>query len=234
MTLQKQVQKRAEYVTQNADLGIVDEDSARNFSNNAQSTLGSLSRAPVARKSVSGNRYLQTASAAREEASAPAQQRTNASQSQLPANDSVAFGMNQFVQFPSSDGFAIMLDMTVEFELMPEKISKIFMLYGDLPAVVSKIIMPQILSISRMKGSDYKAREFIDGEGRQKFQEEMTAELVRVLGEKHILVRNAIQERDRPPRRGPGGDSRADPVRRRREGAGPHEQDPAGHGKAPR
>ena len=190
MTLQKQVQKRAEYVTQNADLGIVDEDSARNFSNYAQSTLGSLARAPVARKmAASGNRYLQTASAAREEAAAPA--RTNASQSQL-ANDSVAFGMNQFVQFPSSDGFAIMLDMTVEFELMPEKISKIFMLYGDLPAVVSKIIMPQILSISRMKGSDYKAREFIDGEGRQKFQEEMTAELVRVLGEKHILVRNAI------------------------------------------
>ena len=191
MTLQKQVQKRAEYVTQNADLGIVDEDSARNFSNYAQSTLGSLARAPVARKMASsGNRYLQSASAAREEAAAPA--RSNASQSQLPANDSVAFGMNQFVQFPSSDGFAIMLDMTVEFELMPEKISKIFMLYGDLPAVVSKIIMPQILSISRMKGSDYKAREFIDGEGRQKFQEEMTAELVRVLGEKHILVRNAI------------------------------------------
>ena len=196
MTLQKQVQKRAEYVTRNADLGIVDEDSARNkFSNYALSTLGtlgSLSRAPVARKSVSGNRYLQTASAAIEGAAMPAQQRASASQSQLPANDSVAFGMNQFVQFPSSDGFAIMLDMTVEFELMPEKISKIFMLYGDLPAVVSKIIMPQILSISRMKGSDYKAREFIDGEGRQKFQEEMTAELVRVLGEKHILVRNAI------------------------------------------
>lgn len=191
MTLQKQVQKRAEYVTQNADLGIVDEDSARNFSNYAQSTLGSLARAPVARK-VAAAGWSDRKMKVREEAAMPAQQRANASQSQLPANDSVAFGMNQFVQFPSSDGFAIMLDMTVEFELMPEKISKIFMLYGDLPAVVSKIIMPQILSISRMKGSDYKAREFIDGEGRQKFQEEMTAELVRVLGEKHILVRNAI------------------------------------------
>ncbi len=191
MTLQKQVQKRAEYVTQNADLGIVDEDSARNFSNYAQSTLGSLSRAPVARK-VAAAGWSDRKMKVREEAAMPAQQRASASQSQLPANDSVAFGMNQFVQFPSSDGFAIMLDMTVEFELMPEKISKIFMLYGDLPAVVSKIIMPQILSISRMKGSDYKAREFIDGEGRQKFQEEMTAELVRVLGEKHILVRNAI------------------------------------------
>jgi len=191
MTLQKQVQKRAEYVTQNADLGIVDEDSARNFSN---LSLNSLSRAPVVRKvasSRSEGKMRGAPAAAAYEASAPAPARANASQSQL-ANDSVAFGMNQFVQFPSSDGFAIMLDMTVEFELMPEKISKIFMLYGDLPAVVSKIIMPQILSISRMKGSDYKAREFIDGEGRQKFQEEMTAELVRVLGEKHILVRNAI------------------------------------------
>ena len=189
MTLQKQVQKRAEYVTQNADLGIVDEDSARN-----NFSLNSLSRAPAARKVAgdwSDRKTRGAPAAAAYEASAPAPARANASQSQL-ANDSVAFGMNQFVQFPSSDGFSIMLDMTVEFELMPEKISKIFMLYGDLPAVVSKIIMPQILSISRMKGSDYKAREFIDGEGRQKFQEEMTAELVRVLGEKHILVRNAI------------------------------------------
>ena len=109
-----------------------------------------------------------------------------------PVSESVAFGMSQFVQFPSSDGFAIMLDMTVEFELMPEHISRIYMLYGDLPAVVSKIILPQILSVSRMKGSGYKAREFIDGEGRQKFQKEMTDELVKILGEKKILVRNAI------------------------------------------
>ncbi len=218
MTLQKQVQKRAEYVTQNADLGIVDEDSARNFSNYAQSSLGSLSRAPVARK-VAAAGAVDRKMKVREEAAMPAQQRAPVVQSQLPANDSVAFGMNQFVQFPSSDGFAIMLDMTVEFELMPEKISKIFMLYGDLPAVVSKIIMPQILSISRMKGSDYKAREFIDGEGRQKFQEEMTAELVRVLGEKHILVRNAIVRHVEVP------EEILAPIQ---------SQDPAGHGKAPR
>ena len=79
----------------------------------------------------------------------------------LPASGpaaAVAFGMNQFVQFPSLDGFAIMLDMTVEFELLPENIARIYMLYGDLPAVVSKIILPQILSVSRMKGSGYKAR----------------------------------------------------------------------------
>lgn len=110
----------------------------------------------------------------------------------LPQSDAVAFGMDQFVQFPSIDGFSILIDMTVEFEILPSEISRVYMLYGDLPAVVGKIILPQILSVSRIKGSGYKAREFIDGEGRQKFQEEMTRELVSVLGEKHILVRNAI------------------------------------------
>ena len=112
--------------------------------------------------------------------------------SSLPQSDAVAFGMDQFVQFPSSDGFSILIDMTVEFEILPSEISRVYMLYGDLPAVVGKIILPQILSVSRIKGSGYKAREFIDGEGRQKFQEEMTRELVSVLGEKHILVRNEI------------------------------------------
>lgn len=177
-TLAKQVQKRAEYVTNNADLGIVDEDSARNFSNFSLSSLASPA-----------TEFQRGANAA---AKAKVQMNGGVPAQSLPASDSVAFGMNQFVQFPSSDGFAIMLDMTVEFELMPENISKIFMLYGDLPAVVSKILMPQILSISRMKGSDYKARDFIDGEGRQKFQQEMTEELVRVMKEKSIVVRNAI------------------------------------------
>ena len=186
LTLQKQVQKRAEYVTQNADLGIVDDSMARNFSQAISSLGSSVSRAPASRAeakaktagSMRGARYLPQAE--------------NAAVTAQPANDSVAFGMNQFVQFPSSDGFSIMLDMTVEFELLPENISRIFMLYGDLPAVVSKILMPQILSISRMKGSDYKARDFIDGEGRLKFQKEMTEELVRVMKEKYIVIRNAI------------------------------------------
>ena len=156
----------------------VDEDSARNFSNFSLSSLASPA-----------TEFQRGANAA---AKAKVQMNGGVPAQSLPASDSVAFGMNQFVQFPSSDGFAIMLDMTVEFELMPENISKIFMLYGDLPAVVSKILMPQILSISRMKGSDYKARDFIDGEGRQKFQQEMTEELVRVMKEKSIVVRNAI------------------------------------------
>jgi hypothetical protein len=102
------------------------------------------------------------------------------------------FVLNQFVGFPSRDGFEISLDMTVEFELLPNKIPTIYRDYGDLPAVVDKIIMPKILSISRLKGSAYKATDFIIGEGREKFQTDLTDSLKKALGEKNITIHNAL------------------------------------------
>ena len=96
------------------------------------------------------------------------------------------------VEFPSRDGFKVSLDMTVEFELLPENISKIYLLYGDLPQVVEKIILPQVLSISRIKGSNYKAQDFIMGDGREKFQNDLRNELKSTLAGKLIVVHNAI------------------------------------------
>ena len=195
-TLSAQSAKRASYMDANAELGIIAQKDAARMSQSQMASSMKRQMPPAGkRKDVDGKRVNYKAAPM----SAPGGFAAGA-KAPLPAkapppaqvSDSVAFGMNQFVQFPSLDGFAIMLDMTVEFELMPESISRIYMLYGDLPAVVSKIILPQILSVSRMKGSGYKAREFIDGEGRQKFQKEMTDELVKILGEKRILVRNAI------------------------------------------
>ena len=98
----------------------------------------------------------------------------------------------ELVSFPSRDGFPISLDMTVEFELSPDSIAGIFRRYGDLPAVVDKIIMPQITSISRNKGSEYRAKDFIVGEGREKFQNELTLALEQTLGAKDIKIYNAL------------------------------------------
>lgn len=102
------------------------------------------------------------------------------------------FSLNQFVEFPSRDGFSISLDMTVEFELLPENIAWLFRSYGDLPAVVDKVILPQILSISRLKGSAYRAIDFIVGEGREKFQNDLTDALAGTLKEKKLIVNNAL------------------------------------------
>jgi hypothetical protein len=101
-------------------------------------------------------------------------------------------GLSEFVEFPSRDGFKISLDMSVEMELLPSDIALIFSRYGDLPALVDKIIMPQITSISRNKGSEYRAKDFIVGEGREKFQNDLTSSLAATLGEKKIVVHNAL------------------------------------------
>lgn len=102
------------------------------------------------------------------------------------------FGLSRAVEFPSRDGFKVLLDMTVEFELLPEKISLLYMLYGDLPQVVEKILLPQVLSVSRLKGSSYRAQDFIMGDGREKFQLDLRNELVKTLESKNIVVHNAI------------------------------------------
>jgi hypothetical protein len=183
--MRAQQAKRNEYLEKNKDSGFV--------ANQAWQTDQQVESKP--KSSLPGARART--------AQPPAQARQNAAQQgadpfagqQVPQAvipESAAFGISRFVEFPSRDGFQILLDMTVEFELLPENISRIYMLYGDLPAVVEKILLPQILSISRIKGSSYKARDFIDGEGRQLFQNELTTELIRVLKEKHILIHNAI------------------------------------------
>jgi hypothetical protein len=109
---------------------------------------------------------------------------------EMPA--SLSFVLNQFVEFPSRDGFEISLDMTVEFELLPKDVAWLFRTYGDLPAAVDKVIMPQILSVSRLKGSAYGAKDFIVGEGREKFQNELTEALAKTLEEKRIRIHNAL------------------------------------------
>ena len=119
----------------------------------------------------------------------PAEMQQNPSP--VPAT-SASFVLEQFVEFPSRDGFEISLDMTVEFELRPKDVAWIYRTYGDLPAAVDKVIMPQILSVSRMKGSAYGAKDFIVGEGREKFQSELTEALAATLAEKRITIHNAL------------------------------------------
>ncbi len=168
--LQAQRLKREEYISENLAPQPAEGDSA------GKSLL----------KSVAGRGVPAAAAAGKAKAAPPAPGKPQ-------ADDSIAtFALNQFVEFPSRDGFDISLDMTVEVELLPEAIAWVFRSFGDLPAVVDKIILPQILSISRLKGSAYRAKDFIVGEGREKFQNDLTEALANTLKEKKIIVHNAL------------------------------------------
>jgi regulator of protease activity HflC (stomatin/prohibitin superfamily) len=123
---------------------------------------------------------------------APAEPSSKSEKQKTDTGIAQAFVVNQFVGFPSRDGFEISLDMTVELELEPPRIPRLFRDYGDLPAVAEKIIIPQILSVSRLKGSAYRATDFIVGEGREKFQSDLTEALRKSLSERQIKVHNAL------------------------------------------
>lgn len=120
------------------------------------------------------------------------QQQESPTQQESQMDDMSGLSLNQVLEFPSRDGFQINIDMTLEFELHPKNIAWIFRSYGDLPAVLDKVIIPQLSSVARNKGSEFGARDFVAGEARSKFQEQLTAALKQTLEEKKIIVHNAL------------------------------------------
>jgi hypothetical protein len=113
--------------------------------------------------------------------------------------DEVEVGINQMsfldknrLQFPSADAFPIVLDATVEWELHPAAVAPVMKEFGSRSSVEQKIIEPQSKSIGRLEGSLYAAKDFLLGEGREKFQNAFTGELTRVAKEKNIEVHSAF------------------------------------------
>ncbi len=82
------------------------------------------------------------------------------------------------VSFPSKDGFTIQLDISVVWGLTPKDVPVIMNHFGTTEDVIRKIIRPQIESICRIEGSKYGAKEFIEGNSREQFQNTFTETLV--------------------------------------------------------
>lgn len=170
-TLATQQAKRADYL-----------EESRNSSLSSLSSLNS-SDPPTTKMALANAPQTETALAKTKE---------KKSEKQKSGEIDSEFTLDQHVEFPSRDGFKILLDMTVEFELLPDKVASVYRDYGDMPAVVDKILMPQILSVSRLKGSAYKGTDFIVGEGREKFQIDLTKDLQDTLKTKNIAIHEAL------------------------------------------
>ena len=113
------------------------------------------------------------------------------------------------IAFPSNDGFKIHMDFTAVWGIMPDQAADVIRKFGKLDAVESKVVVPQIESICRNKGSSLGAVNLLVGETRQKFQDEVSDAFHKVLEDKgltllhgfvrdiHIpqIVRKPIQEK---------------------------------------
>jgi len=92
------------------------------------------------------------------------------------------------VSFPSKDGFTIHLDITVVWGLQPKDVPIIINRFGNVEALIDKIIRPQVESICRLEGSKYGAKDFIEGTTREQFQTTFTDQLEREAESRNIDV----------------------------------------------
>lgn len=96
------------------------------------------------------------------------------------------------IAFTSKGGFAISMDCTVEWEILPEHMPALVADFGGWRAVERTVIDLQAHTISRDKGIEYGVQDFLEGSKREKFQEDFTKELVLICGAKNVTVHSAF------------------------------------------
>ena len=99
---------------------------------------------------------------------------------------------NLGISFPSDTGYLIGVGVTVVWGVHPQHAAEIINEFGNIDRVLDKVIGPQIRSICRNIGSTYAARDFIQGEKRELFQQALTAELQRICRSKNLEVLLAL------------------------------------------
>ncbi len=96
------------------------------------------------------------------------------------------------VSFPSSDGFEIMIDVTLLWQLLPQDAPDVVARYGGIKKIEQNILIPQINSTARIKGSTFGAVDFIVGDKREEFQHSFQETIEKTLREKKLQVDLAL------------------------------------------
>lgn len=96
------------------------------------------------------------------------------------------------VTFPSSDGFEITLDVTLLWQLLPTDAPSVVARYGNIKKIEQNILIPQINSTARIKGSTFGAVDFIVGAKREEFQTAFQDTIESTLKEKKLQVDLAL------------------------------------------
>jgi hypothetical protein len=99
---------------------------------------------------------------------------------------------NTAIKFQARDGNVISMECTVEWEVEPTHIPDLVAEFGPLENVERNVIDQQARKISRDRGFNYGAQDFLEGEKREKFQEDFTKELEKVCTKQNVRVRSAF------------------------------------------
>jgi regulator of protease activity HflC (stomatin/prohibitin superfamily) len=104
---------------------------------------------------------------------------------------------NDAISFLTEDGFTVVIEGTIEFNIRRDKVALLTHKVGDMEDIIRKIILPRARGFTRIEGSKKKAKEFIVGETRQEFQNNLDKHLKSNCDEwgvavNSVLIRNII------------------------------------------
>ncbi len=99
---------------------------------------------------------------------------------------------NSGISFASSDGFTMHIDFTAIWGVMPEQAANAIKNFGNLEAVETKIVIPQIESIVRNQGSHYGAPQLLAGDSREDFQRQISTTFTDALKEKNLSLLSGL------------------------------------------
>ncbi len=83
------------------------------------------------------------------------------------------FSGDDAISFLTMDGFSVSLEGTVEFNIDEAMAPRLANEVGDMQDILKKLILPSVHGFARLEGSKKLATEFIIGESRQVFQEQL-------------------------------------------------------------
>ena len=86
-------------------------------------------------------------------------------------------GGEDAINFLTLDGFNVDIEGTIEFGIERDRAALLTHQVGDMDDVLKKLILPQARGFSRIEGSKHPAVNFIVGETRQKFQDNLEQHL---------------------------------------------------------
>jgi len=103
------------------------------------------------------------------------------------------------INFLTVDGFTVHVEGTIEYALIPAQVAKLTQQVGDMDDIIKKIIMPLARGFSRIEGSKNPAKNYITGETRQRFQDNLEDHLKAKCLESGVAIRSVLIRNITPP-----------------------------------
>ncbi len=103
------------------------------------------------------------------------------------------------ISFLTEDGFTVSVEGTIEFALERGQAALLSHRVGDMDDIIKKIILPRARGFSRIEGSKHPAINFIVGQTRQGFQNDLEVYLRENCENLGVEIRSVLVRKIQPP-----------------------------------